>query len=546
MNPEPSEIESLLNTASTLPLSAKPADAVKADDSVAVAAPDASVLADSTTEAATDADSAKAGSATEVAAVDETISEVVRAENGDEGVQAAEPVRDAGEATADADGANATGVAVEVAGAVEPVEKAGFFTDRAVPAEDAKNSRLVLRFSPTPGAAFQSSLTLDLICVSPTAQIRYALGAAVVDESGLLYDPKDRIFITETTLIAARAYEDGQAGPLLSARFDIKKPQWQELEPTEQTDVTPHKTGAVLASPDGWQLAAGSVRGKLHAHRALWREDSFALTNIEAGTGYWSVVAVSDGAGSAPLSRVGSKLACAAALDSLRSSLGAITELSAAQEELIANALPRLREALIQSGKDALDAIRIEAGERGKPISAFAATLLVLVRREWQGSQLIAALQIGDGSIALLGDNGLTLLGEADHGQHSSETRFLTTNGIEADLASRVKFSIKNDLVALAVMSDGVSDDYFPEDKRLGEVFDAVLPLVRPDDEGAALIEWLGYEKKGSSDDRTLVIGWLPQAVAQNGAVQDVARSVSSTQTEAPDGETKTADGDSG
>ena len=95
-------------------------------------------------------------------------------------------------------------------------------------------------------------------------------------------------------------------------------------------------------------------------------------------------------------------------------------------------------------------------------------------------------------------------------------------------MATRVKFSIKKDLRAFAVMSDGVSDDYFPEDKRLGEVFDAVLPLMEEENAGAQLENWLGYEKKGSSDDRTLIVG---------------CRSAASV-TEASDGEIDSADGD--
>ena len=107
------------------------------------------------------------------------------------------------------------------------------------------------------------------------------------------------------------------------------------------------------------------------------------------------------------------------------------------------------------------------------------------------------------------------MLGEADHGQHSSETRFLTTGGMEADFANRVKFSLPQDLRATLLVTDGVSDDYFPEDKRLGEVFDAVKPLVQnAPDAAAALLSWLGYEKKGSSDDRTLILSWPRSAGA--------------------------------
>ena len=377
--------------------------------------------------------------------------------------------------------------------------------------ETAKdNSSLSLRFSPPPDAPFRSSLTLEIACDAPDARIHYAIGADDVDENGALFNAKDPILLTQSTLVAARAFHNGERGPLLSAHFEIVKPLWQEVEPKEQSDPAPHKIGEILDSYDGWHVAAGSVRGKLHAHRGLWREDSFALVQVETGSRVWSVVAVSDGAGSAPLSRVGSKVACAAAVESLRKSLLAIESLAQEQDELVARDLPTIKAALVEAGVASLRAIENESQTRGKPLTAFAATLLVLVRREWNGAQLCAGLQVGDGAIALWDGEEVTLLGEADHGQSSGETRFLTTHGIEGEFPNRVKFSIKRDLQALAVVSDGVSDDFFPEHVRLGEMFAATLPLVRSAaDAGEALVSWLGYEKRGSSDDRTLVLSWL-------------------------------------
>jgi hypothetical protein len=75
-------------------------------------------------------------------------------------------------------------------------------------------------------------------------------------------------------------------------------------------------------------------------------------------------------------------------------------------------------------------------------------------------------------------------------------------------------------------MSDGVSDDFFPETKRLLELFNGnpiqelktkkgepVWGVMHKDKgivknplDGKALLDWLRYEKRGSSDDRTLVL----------------------------------------
>jgi hypothetical protein len=90
-------------------------------------------------------------------------------------------------------------------------------------------------------------------------------------------------------------------------------------------------------------------------------------------------------------------------------------------------------------------------------------------------------------------------------------------------LDQRVLFSLKPDVQCIGVMCDGVSDDFFPEEKNLVQLFDgdpieelqtsdggavrgimySVLPSPQ---DGETLLEWLKYEKKGSSDDRTLVL----------------------------------------
>jgi hypothetical protein len=141
----------------------------------------------------------------------------------------------------------------------------------------------------------------------------------------------------------------------------------------------------------------------------------------------------------------------------------------------------------------------------------------------------VAGLQVGDGQIALLvqGDDGheCRLLGEADHGAHSSETRFLTTRGVDETMEHRVRFALPGRLDAVALMTDGISDDFFPEDRRLIDLFtgDSLPSMVDPEgaplrgvlrgDPGSAevgrgLAGWIEYDRKGSSDDRTLLLLW--------------------------------------
>jgi hypothetical protein len=152
------------------------------------------------------------------------------------------------------------------------------------------------------------------------------------------------------------------------------------------------------------------------------------------------------------------------------------------------------------------------------------ATLLLLVHVPIGEEELVGAIQIGDGAVGILDEEGTcTLLGVPDHGEYSSETRFLTTPNIEREFERRVLFSIKRGIRCLGVMCDGVSDDFFPEEKRLVELFlgnpiegmrtkddgpvlGVMHQVVKEPRGGESLLEWLRYEKKASSDDRTLVL----------------------------------------
>ena len=86
---------------------------------------------------------------------------------------------------------------------------------------------------------------------------------------------------------------------------------------------------------------------------------------------------------------------------------------------------------------------------------------------------LVSSIQVGDGSIAIYRgeDEGCQIIGEADHGEFSSQTVFLTSDLRQKPFAHRVKPPLLlPDLECIALMTDGVSDD-FSESERLGELF---------------------------------------------------------------------------
>jgi hypothetical protein len=296
--------------------------------------------------------------------------------------------------------------------------------------------------------------------------------------------------------------------------------QWQVREPDDRNDPVPHVVNKHVRRNDSWNLTAASVRGKLHAHQALWRDDAFAWDWV----GNWTAIAVSDGAGSAPLSRVGARVACEEAVRTVKEQLADFAEVSADGEKPRQEDLLRMKKIILDGAIRSRAAILREAEQRNCAVRDFNATFLLLLHIPFQDADLVAAFQVGDGTVGLFTREGTcSVLGDADHGNYSSETVFLTTPGVELDLKRRVAFVLEKNLLCIGVMTDGVADDFFPEDKRLVELFagDPVHDLkdaqggplhgvmrqvLREPRDGEALADWLRYEKRGSSDDRTLVL----------------------------------------
>ncbi|NCC60415.1 MAG: protein phosphatase 2C domain-containing protein [Verrucomicrobiae bacterium] len=300
------------------------------------------------------------------------------------------------------------------------------------------------------------------------------------------------------------------------------KPEWKNLEPEDNSDPVDHEQCDYREINEDWYISAASVRGKLHAHMGTWRDDSYAFDNI----GEWTLMAVADGAGSAPLSRVGSRIACDTSVAHLKMLLEDFSLPVTGDKTPRISTLEKVKAFLVSSATEGRNALIREAHQRKKSLKEFNTTLLLVLHCEWNGTDVISAIQIGDGAVGLYdNDDHCTLLGVADHGEHSSETIFLTSTSelAKKSLDQRVVFSVKEKLQAIAIMSDGVADDFFPETEYLIQLFNGdpterlrtktdeplcgIMKEVVPNPmDGTALLNWLRYEKKQSSDDRTLLV----------------------------------------
>lgn len=310
---------------------------------------------------------------------------------------------------------------------------------------------------------------------------------------------------------------------------------WKKIEPDASlTHRKEHRRSLCdMGSP---MVLAASVRGRSHENSGAFREDDFHIGRTPDGT--WTVAAVSDGAGSAKLSRLGSSIATETAVGSLLAALescgtgldAAVTESDPAEDASARSArLRKSGEALLlepvgRAAFAASKAIQAKADELGVEEKALAATLMFAAVRRIGEEVLIASYWIGDGAAALFdpSSGAFHLLGEADSGEYSGQTRFLLSQefpvgAVWETIRKRFRFHCVPAGTVLLLMTDGVSDPKFGTDNALRDPerwqsfwkddLAAQLPLSEP---GPALAEkledYLQFWSQGEHDDRTLAL----------------------------------------
>ncbi len=245
------------------------------------------------------------------------------------------------------------------------------------------------------------------------------------------------------------------------------------------------------------KVIASRVRGKKHKHDGTNCDDWYEVANYKDIT----IVAVSDGAGSKKFSRIGARESC-------KSSVGYLVKTFEEQfknnPDLYNNLMLKLSEPkcmeacglvagiVQQSVIKAYEAVEATFYSRSVDLEYekvlnrelqfkdFSGTLLIAViipvSKETK-EHLVITCQIGDGMIALLNsegefENSSKLMGEADSGEFSGETDFLTSSKMKniETLQSRTKIS-RCIVDIVLVMSDGVADDYFPNETEMRRLY---------------------------------------------------------------------------
>lgn len=236
------------------------------------------------------------------------------------------------------------------------------------------------------------------------------------------------------------------------------------------------------------EIIGARVRGKKHKHEGTNCDDFFET----AVTDDCIITVVCDGAGSKPLSRIGSRVSAESAAAFLKEKLselfknkpgiksGIAADLKSA--EFMA-ACGRIAPLVQEAAREAFAAQRDILGELSenenyekalgrKPVlsdlsTTFLAAVTVPLTVAGKPQTFMACVQIGDGCICAIdgkaaSDSCLKLLGEADSGAFSGETDFLSEKNSRAEaIGGKTRIS-RGSSDTILLMSDGVADDYFP------------------------------------------------------------------------------------
>lgn len=260
------------------------------------------------------------------------------------------------------------------------------------------------------------------------------------------------------------------------------------------------------------KIYGARVRGKKHKHEGTNCDDYFET----AYTDDCAIVVVCDGAGSKPLSRIGSRVASETAAAYLEENLaklfwdkpeiksGLCAELTST--EFMA-ACGRIAPLVQQSAREAFaahqetlkqlcegeDASKYEKALGRNPVlsdlyTTFLAAAIVPLEINGKRECFMACVQIGDGCICAVdskasSEHCLKLMGEADSGAFSGETDFLSEKNTKPEaIGAKTRIS-RGSSDTIMLMSDGVADDYFPSAPMMKRLYldlclNGILPMT--------------------------------------------------------------------
>lgn len=230
-----------------------------------------------------------------------------------------------------------------------------------------------------------------------------------------------------------------------------------------------------------WRFAYASTQGRSHIAGDVVCQDSSGCTLLDLPTGPVLIATVSDGAGSAARSEIGSGIACA----SFRQEMTALlTERDGRQPS---------REDIEVWLKDFCSLVEAEAERLGLSSRDLACTFVgAVVAPTWS-----AACQVGDGGIVIGlpspdGSNEFEVVFWPEQGEYANETYFATMSGASEHLQFKID---DRPIREIALFSDGLQRMVLKYETRdaFGPFFHRMLQTVRRAD-GVGVLPELSRE----------------------------------------------------
>jgi hypothetical protein len=312
------------------------------------------------------------------------------------------------------------------------------------------------------------------------------------------------------------------------------KSLWKNIESDQKDPFSKEDNVAVSSQFLDKNIVVASKRGRSHANVGSFREDDFAFKNFS--TNAWSILAVSDGAGSASLSRKGSKLACDSVVNYFEENLNA--ENLNQFDEIVLNHYNKtdpesskkishfVYNNLSKAAHFVNQKIEEFANQNEEELRKFHATLIFALVKKYDFGYAIVTFGVGDCPIGLLNKDltEVTLMNFLDVGEFGGGTRFITMPEIfqSEKFSSRFGFKLVDDFSYLMLMTDGIYDPKFVVEANLEKIekwnefisdlkgnnedgskvdFDSKNPDI-----AAQLSTWMDFWSPGNHDDRTLAI----------------------------------------
>lgn len=301
-------------------------------------------------------------------------------------------------------------------------------------------------------------------------------------------------------------------------------------------------------------IVVSSKRGRSHGKEientgfGSSRDDDFAFKYFEKTK--WSLVVVSDGAGSAYLARIGSKLACDAVIEYFEQ-VADIEKMKEFEDKILEynqdKTEEKLKEIQVLSKQNLYKATvyvhnklkefaeqtfltnpELFNNPKAKTnVEYLHSTLIFTLFKKYEFGYLIQSFGVGDCPIAIMNidKTETTLLNWLDVGEYGGGTRFITQPDIfqkQEVMITRFNLKIIEDFSYLFLMTDGIYDAKFIVEANLekhekwmefledlngkNEDNNKVEFNINNSEIASQLSKWMDFWSAGNHDDRTLAI----------------------------------------